>query len=303
MKYGLALIALVGCLDAGDPLTSTADDLSSQNGLSLNGLSLNGLSLNGLSLNGLSLNGLSTASFATWFATDPTNHAAQMAYVVKCAKATGTTTTWTDPVTSVSYSWPGELGLATAWSSGSAMTVAEQQVMSACMIAHANKYGIHIPIAVEGRTATGVEIARDTNELTTYSFREAAFFGNTITGEGAFVCLDHAPLTAQQSTARACALDSIGTGLDAACPPIVYAGPCAAICTADATKTYYTSCTVNSHAYVPVVTRLQPASIYSCGDGVCEISEHCGSGATANSCKADCGLCPLSSASLNAQRL
>ncbi|MEP6861524.1 MAG: hypothetical protein ABJE66_12935 [Deltaproteobacteria bacterium] len=302
MKYCLALIALAGCLETGEPVTSTAaDDLSSENGLSLNGLSLNGLSLNGLSLNGTSLNGLSlngldlglaTTTFATWFHADPTNSAAQVAYIVKCAKPTGQNLTWKDPATGTTYTWPGELGLAPLWTNR-AMTTAEQQVMSACMVAHANKYGVHVPIAVEGRTAAGTVIARAANELTTYSVREAAFFGNTATGEGAFVCLDHTAWLPQYSSPRACALDMAQVGeTSPVCPPIVFAGACSSICTADATKTYYTACKWNNKTYLPLVTRLQLSSFYSCGDGVCQISEHCGTGTIASSCKADCGVCP-----------
>jgi hypothetical protein len=308
MKYCLALLALVGCLDAGDQLTSTADDLTSQNGLSLNGLSLNGLSLNGLSLNGTSLNGLSlngldlglaTTQFATWFHANPTKAAAQTSYIVKCAKPTGQTMTWKDPATGTTYSWPGELGLAPLWTNR-AMTTVEQQVMSACMVAHANKFGVHVPIAVEGRTANGTAIPQATGELSTYSVREAGWFGNTATGEGIYVCLDHTPWTAAMSSARACAIDMGAVNQpSAACPPIVFAGPCSAICTPDATNTYYTSCTFNHTTYLPLVTRLQPASVYTCGDGVCEISESCGVGNTATSCKADCGACPVTTLTMN----
>jgi hypothetical protein len=301
MKLCLALVVLVGCLDAGDQLTSTGEDLTSQNGLSLNGLSLNGLSLNGLSLNGTSLNGLSlngldlglaTTQFATWFHADPVNSAIQVGYIAKCAKATGQNLTWTDPATGTPYSWPGELGLAPLWTDR-AMTVTEQQVMSACMVAHANKYGVHVSIAVEGRTASGSEIPRATNELLTYPIREAGWFGNTTNGEGVFVCLDHTPWLPAFSSPRACALDVAPVGATSpACPPIVFTGACISICTPDITKTYYTSCKWNNKTYVPLVTRFQASSVYSCGDGVCEISEHCGSGATASSCKADCGVCP-----------
>jgi len=29
-----------------------------------------------------------------------------------------------------------------------------------------------------------------------------------------------------------------------------------------------------------------------CGDGICQFTESCGNGSSANSCKADCGTCP-----------
>src|SRR3569623_2339984 len=145
MKYLLALVLVRGCMVDTDIQTSSEDEaLSSTNGLSLNGTSLNGLSLNGRDL------ALATSSFASWFHADPANRALQMQYVVKCAKPAGVTVTWTDPATHTVYSWPGGLGLAPTWSNR-AMTVAEQQVLSACMAAHANKYGVHVPIAVEGQ--------------------------------------------------------------------------------------------------------------------------------------------------------
>jgi len=309
-KYLLALALVSGCLDDTDIQTSSSDEaLTSTNGLSLNGLSLNGMSLNGLSLNGTSLNGLSlngldlglaTTQFTTWFQTDPVSAAAQVSYIVKCAKPTGQNVTWKNPATGTSYTWPGELGLAPLWTNR-AMTTTEQQVMSACMVAHANKFGVHVPIAVEGLTAAGTMIPQAAGELTTYSVREAGWFGNTATGEGIYVCLDHTPWTAAASSPRACAIDMGAMNqTDAACPPIVFAGPCAAICTADATKTFYTSCKFNNKTYVPLVTRMQPSSVYTCGDGVCEISESCGTGKTASSCYADCGACPTTTLSTNA---
>ncbi|HEY6034971.1 MAG TPA: hypothetical protein VIV58_11945 [Kofleriaceae bacterium] len=293
MKYLLALALITGCVDNSDLQTSASDEaLTSTNGLSLNGMSLNGMSLNGLSLNGLSLNGLSTTAFSSWFDADPATRAMTMSYIVKCAKATGTSLTWTDPASAVTYTWAGELDLARGWSNGSAMTVTEQQVLSACLGAHANKYGVHVPIAVEGRTATGVEIPRAANELTSYPVREAAWFGNLMNGDGVFVCLDHVPWLAAYSSPRACALDMATPGQTSpVCPPIVFAGACSTICTADASKTYYTSCKWNNKTYQPLATRFQSASVYSCGDGVCEISESCGTGTTASSCYADCGAC------------
>src|SRR3569623_677122 len=302
MKYLLALVLVSGCMVDTDIETSASDEaLTSTNGLSLTGLSLNGMSLNGLSLNGTSLNGLSlngldlglaTTQFASWFQTDPVNNAAQVSYIVKCAKPTGQTMTWKNPATGVSYTWPGELGLAPLWTNR-AMTTTEQQVMSACMVAHANKFGVHVPIAVEGITAAGTMIPQAAGELTTYSVREAGWVGNTATGEGIFVCLDHTAWTASVSSARACAIDMQPPNtVSTVWPPITFTGPCGPSCTPDATKTYYTSCKWNNKTYVPLVTRMQPSSVYTCGDGVCQISEHCGTGTTANSCNADCGVCP-----------
>src|ERR1044071_1595203 len=213
----LALLA-AGCTDARDPSATTVDDLSTENGISFNGKSLNGMSFNGMSFNGLDL-GLGTTSFASWFNADSARNTIEMQYVVKCAKSSGTTVTWTNPQTGATYSWPGLLGLAPTWTNR-AMTTTEQQLITACLLAHGNKYGVHVAIAVEGKTASGSVLPQGTGELTTFSVKEAAFFGNTVTGDGMFVCLDHATWDASRSSARACGYDTHASGASTACPPM-----------------------------------------------------------------------------------
>jgi hypothetical protein len=71
-----------------------------------------------------------------------------------------------------------------------------------------------------------------------------------------------------------------------------YVGSCSQYCTRDATNTYYTSCTYGGVTYRPITTRMKAADLYSCGDGVCQATESCGTGTTPNSCAADCGACP-----------
>ncbi|MCP3135826.1 hypothetical protein LXT23_00560 [Pyxidicoccus sp. QH1ED-7-1] len=264
------------------------------NGLSTNGLSTNGLSTNGLSTNGLSTNGLSTNGFSTWFNQNPANAAALMQYVVRCAVAAGQTRTYTNPVTGVTYTWAGSLGLAPGWASGAAATELEQEVVSACLAAHANKYGIHIPISVLGRTATNTPIPYTAYELATYSEKEACFFGNLFNGDGIYAANDQGYLSASESTARACGLSSSATQSD--CPPIVHVGRCSELCERAGTTTdpkpYYLRCTYNGRNYRPIVTRIRPQEIYTCGDGTCQFTEHCGTGTAYNNCKSDCGSCP-----------
>ncbi|MBZ4397904.1 hypothetical protein OWM54_15985 [Myxococcus sp. MISCRS1] len=271
----------------------------SVNGLSTNGLSTNGLSTNGLSTNGLSTNGLSTNGFKDWFNQDPSTADAVMSYVVTCAVAAGQTRTFTNPVTGVQYTWLGSLGLATSWANGAAATEAEQQVVSACLAAHANKYGLHVPISVLGRVAatsdsTPPAIPYTQAELDLYSEKEACYFGNLFDGTGVFAANDQPYLTAERSTPRTCGLAS---GTTQQCPPITHLGMCASLCTVarDAGNNplpYYASCTHNAKTYQPITARIRPAEIYRCGDGVCQFTERCGTGTTATSCNADCGACP-----------
>ena len=119
--------------------------LASTNGLSLiNGLSmLNGLSSgNGLSMiNGLSMtNGLS--STVGLMTTDPGRQT--VSYLVRCALAAGDYLDKKDP-TGTTYRFTGGLGLAPQYKTG-ACDQECQEWLSACMLAHVNAVGQHIPI-------------------------------------------------------------------------------------------------------------------------------------------------------------
>lgn len=292
--------ALVGCgapLDEGSDVVTgrSAEALASTNGMTLNGMTLNGMTLNGMTLNGLLVNGLtatalSTSAFQTWFQQDPALSDMVMRYVVKCSLGAGVALTYQSPSTGARYTWDGSLGLAQGWAGGQPATVAEQQVVSACLAAHANKYGVHVNISLLGRDAAGGAVPYTPDELNTYSEKEACFFGNLFTGEGVFAANDGAYLDYDESTVRTCGLSSWSD--TASCEPMKHVGACRYYCTLDATRTYYTRCTYNGVNYRPVTTRMLPQDIYRCGDGVCQLTEKCGGGNTADSCAADCGPCP-----------
>ncbi|WP_371876558.1 hypothetical protein [Pyxidicoccus fallax] len=301
----LLCVAAIGCgpaepgLDTGDESLGThADGLMSTNGLSTNGLSTNGLSTNGLSTNGLSTNGLSTNGlstnglstngFNTWFTENPARGDEVMRYIVRCALPAGQTLTYTH--SGRTYTWTGSLGLAPGWAGGASATLAEQQVVSGCLAAHVNKYGVHLNISVLGRDALGAVIPTTSEELQTFNQPEAVFFGNLFNGEGLFAANDADYLAPDQSTVRACGLSAWSGDPDCAVV-IGHVGSARTYCTQDATRTHYTKCTYNGKVYRPITTRIRSQDIYSCGDGTCQLSESCGSGTTAVSCKSDCGVC------------
>jgi len=281
-----------GFLEEG--LESQAQAVATTNGLSVNGLSVNGLSVNGLSVNGLSVNGLSvngllSLTFQNWFEAEPTTREQVMKYIVLCAVPAGQTRTYTSLVTLQTYTWPGQLGLAPTWSLGLPATPAEQQLITACLAAHTNKFGIHIPISVMGRNTQGQALPFTLSELSAYSETEACFFGNAFTDEGVFAANDRTFLHTSESTARACGLSSKQGSTE--CAPIAHVGACKDFCTLDSTRTHYTQCTYNGVSYKPITTRIQSQDIYRCGDGVCQFTERCGTGNTYDSCLADCGAC------------
>jgi hypothetical protein len=183
---------LVGC--GGEPagveqpsaaqqsdLTFTTNGLATINGLgTINGLSSNGLSSNGLgTINGLSSNGLGTinglASEAGLSSTGGlmSTPAGRMTvrYLVRCALPLGDSITKQDAL-GTSYAFAGQLGLAPQWKNGSCDSSC-QQAISACMLAHVNTTGVHIPLWLVSPNAA---IGWDTSPQ--YPNREGTFFGN-----------------------------------------------------------------------------------------------------------------------------
>jgi hypothetical protein len=208
-----------------------------------------------------------------------------MRYIVACAVRGGETRTYTDGK-GRTYVWEGSLGLTPDWASGQPASVTEQQLVSACLAAHVNKFGRTVAISVQGSNAHGEPIATTAAELQEFSQREGCFFGNLFTNEGIFVGNDDRPLGSHESSVRACALGKPG-----ACAPIVQTGSCAESCTRDATNTYYTQCTRNGISYAPLTTRIHPRDIYRCGDLMCQFTESCGLGLFTVQCTLDCGIC------------
>ncbi len=214
-----------------------------------------------------------------------------MKYVVRCSLPAGESLSYQDPTSGSSYTWEGELGLAPGWAGGESISEAEQQLVSACLAAHVNKFGLHVPLSVLGRTAQQQPIPYTSDELQSFSRREACFFGNLFTNEGVFAGGDGAYLTESESSPRACGLttrDDVGVSQ---CSPITHVQNCDTLCTLDPSGLFYTQCTYNGRTYLPLTTRIRTADVYTCGDGVCQFTESCGTGTQANSCLSDCGPC------------
>jgi hypothetical protein len=295
------LVAVAGCGPATLTPEETADalavgqaaqELSTVNGISVNGISSNGISSNGISSNGLTQGALDTYDFSSWFDADPVQHDTLMHYLVLCGMDAGQSVTYTAPATGKTYTWAGLLGLTPGWASGRPITETEEQLMTACLEAHANKYGIHVPISVLGRSSLLRAIPYTKEELQTFSRPEACFFGNLFNGEGMFVGSEKRWLDSKESTVRACGLSSGPHDTSSQCAPLIHVGSCTSVCKLHWTGLYYESCTWNGKQYKPLTTRLRPQDVYRCGDGVCQFTEHCGTGHTWDSCRADCGLCP-----------
>lgn len=292
---GLLATSLNGsCLDIDSTNASAGDGLSGPGGVDTNSCGdwMNGLSPNLLGLNGLRANGLKTVQFDKWFSADPVAANAMMKYLVKCSLPFAETLTYTADDGST-WSWPGMFGLAPRWASGKAIPEDEQELVSACVAAHANKYGAHVPISVLGRRADGAPLPVTEAELAGFPLREGCFFGNLFHKDGVFSGDDRTlSLGDADSSLRACALAYCsGGGASSNCAPMRYAGNCSDICKPDKSGLYYASCKVHGKSYRALSTRIRPEVNFTCGDGVCQATESCGTGTSFDNCGLDCGPC------------
>jgi hypothetical protein len=163
---------LLGCAETQDESGTRESPVATSNGLrSINGLSTsNGLgSNNGLfAINGLrSINGLSTSNGLMTTSDGRTT----VEYLVRCALAAGTTLVKQDQYAK-SYTFNGELGLAPQWADSACDTNC-QEIVSACMMAHINTAGVHIPLWVVAQNPA-VGWGLDPG----YPNQEGSFFGN-----------------------------------------------------------------------------------------------------------------------------
>lgn len=286
----LALLMASGCGPVETSSEQSGPGTLAQELEGENSITTNGLAFNGLAFNGLTTNGLLSAAFTTWFQQNPPLANMVMKYVVQCAVPAGETRTYSDGTQT--YTWTGRLGLTPNWAGGQPATRLEQQLISACLAAHTNKFGRTVAISILGTDARGHPIPSTSEELQQFSATEGCFFGNLFTGEGIFAGNDRNMFNRNESGSRVCALDKNKDGTTPVCAPFVHIGSCSYSCDKDETKTYYTSCTHNGRTYVPIVTRVRPQELYKCGDGICQFTESCGTGRVTNDCGLDCGPCP-----------
>jgi hypothetical protein len=156
--------------DVGNPddqaATATENGLHTVNGLyTKNGLhTVNGLDItNGLhTVNGLqSASGLMTTALGR----------EQVSYIVRCALPAGATVVKQDQ-NGVNYTFTGVLGLAPEWADGACGTSCQENV-SACLLAHVNTAGIHVPLWIVSQSSA-VGWGQDPE----FPNQEGSFFGN-----------------------------------------------------------------------------------------------------------------------------
>jgi hypothetical protein len=102
-----------------------------------------------------------------------------MHYLVGCALKPGQVVKYKDTLLGGIYDnhWEGELGLCTKWATDKASDEC-QQVVSACLLARVNAFGVTKPLSMRGHDADGSAIPLGPTEEGDFPWREGAFYGN-----------------------------------------------------------------------------------------------------------------------------
>src|SRR5205807_2363871 len=125
-------------LDSDPSLLDLGFDGAPLVGVNSCGIVGNGMPPSLLDINGLHPNSLLDDHFKKWFASDPKTANLLMKYLVKCSLPGDVGMTF--EYGGINYLWPGALGLAPHWAEGEPIPEDEQQLVSACLAAHANRY-------------------------------------------------------------------------------------------------------------------------------------------------------------------
>ncbi len=186
-----ASLALFGCgrctgsTPAGPSLGVTS------NAITMNALTTNALTTNADRLAELLRSTLESGSFgpgtslgeALW---DP-NAQQLMEYLVSCALPPGQKVTWQPPPTNppvAPVTWQGALNLCPQWHDGGVASDAScQELVSSCLLARNNAFGVAVPISIRGFDTNGGYFGGGTlgngrPEYEEFPWREGSFYGN-----------------------------------------------------------------------------------------------------------------------------
>jgi hypothetical protein len=246
------------------PVDSVRGSVSSSNRLALNRLALNRLALNRLALNRLALNQLSgmrwgLPSTTELLATESGREV--LKYVVQCAIEFGDTMVGT--VNGVTYEFPGLLGLAPRWKHRS-LSQSEQRLVSACLLAHVNAFGVPVSISVRARNA----LYATAEERRDYPVYEGTFFGQLMEGDmtHAYSCQgseeEIASAHSEDRALRACTDGNESCG-------IISVGRCRDVCTTRTEDVGWSDCWADGRLYRSTI------SVYLFADNAYGLNRSC----------------------------
>jgi hypothetical protein len=119
-----------------------------------------------------------------------------LAFMARCALPSGQSLRSVDS-TGVAHRFPGTVGLAPEWSLG-AIGTSSRRWVSACLLAHANAFGLDVTIDLQGKHA-----ALSTPPASGFTAQEASFYGNLFGQPTMFACIGSSPSAASRSPGRA----------------------------------------------------------------------------------------------------
>jgi hypothetical protein len=161
------------CVGEPDVSTRTQGVLEG-NAIASNAIASNAIQLNAIASNAIASNQISNNLFqlnSTELLHTPEGREL-LTYVVSCALPHEVTLT--GRYAGVTYSFPGDLGLASAWTRRE-LRATEERWVSACLIARVNLFGIPVSISLRG-PHDALEVSKA--EAQDYSVEEGAFYGN-----------------------------------------------------------------------------------------------------------------------------
>lgn len=184
-----ASLALFGCCPK--PPAAVPSLGVTSNAITMNALTTNALTTNADRMAELLRSTLESDSFgpgtslgeALW---DP-NAQQLMAYLVSCALPPGQQVTWQPPPTNPPVppvTWQGALNLCPQWRGGGVAGDAScQELVSSCLLARNNAFGVEVPISIRGFDTRGGYFGGGTledgrPEYEAFPWREGSFYGN-----------------------------------------------------------------------------------------------------------------------------
>lgn len=264
------VLSLVVCLAAGCRLPEAADEppeaadeeegivgeaageIAAANSLVPNSLVPNSLVPNSLVPGELTPEALAPDVIAALQDPGPDGDAVRqlLRYVVGCALAEGQSFafSWTDAA-GVTHDevYEGALGIAPGWATGPLSDDTAQRLVSACLAARVNWYGIAVVISVRSGLAP-LMLAPGSSELAAYPHVEGAFWGNLF-APSPYLNACYLPENAEIARAahRDCAVGHVEdpgqSGAPVPCGIIALTGPCGASCKAlDSQTMHYAAC-------------------------------------------------------------
>lgn len=235
-----SMLAFAGCIDSPTVIEPPAPDDTVDLDPTLNALTpaqLFNSKLDPRTLDTAS----ATAMAQTW------DNRMALTYAISCALAPDRRIQVV--VGGIPHTFAGAIGLADSWTA-TPLTDAQRQVVSGCVLARLNEYGVSVNVAMQGASSA---LAASAASAAGYTVLEGAFFGSIFTGfpvyGGACSGTGTAPWSRQcaqpgPSGSGNCSLD--------------YVGPCSEVCTFQ--NGYYVDCLGgNGVSYAePTTTYLAP---------------------------------------------